>query len=204
MKNWNIPANRERIEKTIKRLEENGIKTYFIENREEAKEKVFEIIPKNSEVMTMTSVTLDTLEILNEINESGKYVSVRKKLNSMSRESQVREMQQIGVAPEWAIGSVQAVTEDGKIMIASNTGSQLSAYVYGAEHVIFIVGSQKIVKNIDEGMKRIYEHSLLLESERARKAYGVEGSSVNKILLINKEFKKDRIHLIFVNEVLGY
>ena len=204
MEKWNKLASRERIENTMKRLEENGVKAYFVENRKEAKEKVFEIIPKNSEVMTMTSVTLDALEILNEVNESGRYVSVRKKLNSMNRENQGREMQQLGAAPEWAIGSVHAVTEDGKIMIASNTGSQLPAYAYGAENVIFVVGAQKIVKDIDEGMKRIYEHSLILESERARKAYGVEGSSVNKILLINREFKKDRIHLILVNEVLGY
>ena len=204
MEKWNKLASRERIENTMKRLEENGVKAYFVENRKEAKEKVFEIIPKNSEVMTMTSVTLDALEILNEVNESGRYVSVRKKLNSMNRENQGREMQQLGAAPEWAIGSVHAVTEDGKIMIASNTGSQLPAYAYGADNIIFVVGAQKIVKDIDEGMKRIYEHSLILESERARKAYGVEGSSVNKILLINREFKKDRIHLILVNEVLGY
>ncbi len=204
MEKWNKLASRERIENTMKRLEENGVKAYFVENRKEAKEKVFEIIPKNSEVMTMTSVTLDALEILNEVNESGRYVSVRKKLNSMNRENQGREMQQLGAAPEWAIGSVHAVTEDGKIMIASNTGSQLPAYAYGADNIIFVVGAQKIVKDIDEGMKRIYEHSLILESERARKAYGVEGSSVNKILLINREFKKDRIYLILVNEVLGY
>jgi len=53
-------------------------------------------------------------------------------------------------------------------------------------------------------MKRVYEHTLPLESERAKKAYGVEGSFISKILLINKEIKSERIHLIFVDEVLGY
>jgi hypothetical protein len=86
----------------------------------------------------------------------------------------------------------------------SNTGSQLPAYVYGADKVIFIVGTQKIVKNLDEAMKRVYEYVLPLESERAKKAYGVPGSFISKVLLINREMNPERIHLIFVNEKLGF
>ena len=78
----------------------------------------------------------------------------------------------------------------------------MPAYAYGSSNVIFVVGAQKIVKNVDEGIKRIYEYCLDLESERARRAYGVPGSSVNKILIINKEFQEKRITLIFVNELL--
>ena len=122
----------------------------------------------------------------------------------MNRKNQGREMQKLGAAPEWAIGSVHAVTENGEVLIASASGSQLPAYAYGSSNVIFVVGAQKIVKNVDEGIKRIYEYCLPLESERARIAYGVPGSSVNKILIINKEFQEKRINLIFVNEVLGF
>ncbi len=122
----------------------------------------------------------------------------------MDKSKQGKEMQMLGAAPEYAVGSVHAVTEDGKVLIASATGSQLPAYVYGSKKVIWVVGTQKIVKNTDDGIKRIYEHTLPLESERAKKAYGVSGSFVAKLLLINKEFEKDRIHLIFVNESIGY
>ena len=195
--NWNKIPDMERIEKTMKSLNENGIKTYFVKNEGEANKKILEIIPENSEVMTMTSVTLDNIGILKEINESGRYDSVRNKLNTIDRQIHWREMQKLGAAPEWAIGSVHAVTEDGKILIASNSGSQLPAHSFGADKVLFVVGVQKIVKDIDDAMKRVYEYSLPLESERAKKAYGVDGSFVSKILLINREIKPDRIHVTY-------
>ena len=204
MKKWDILADRKSVEKTMSALKQNGIKSYFVKNKNDAKEKVFELLPEKAEIMNMTSVTLDETGIVEAVLNSEKYRHVRKKIEAMNRETQKREIQQIGAAPEWAIGSVHAVTEDGKILIASNTGSQLPAYAYGADKIIFVVGTQKIVKNLNDAMKRVYEHTLPLESERAKKAYGVEGSFISKILLINKEIKSERIHLIFVDEVLGY
>ena len=157
--------------------------------------------------MQMTSITLDEIGVSKEINESGNYDSVRNKLNKLDRNTQHREMQQLGAAPEWAIGSVHAVTEDGKILIASNTGSQLPGYAYGSSHVIWVVSTQKIVNNLDEGMERIYDYVLPLETLRARKAYGLPdtfNSNVSKLLLITKEVSPNRITLIFVKEKLGF
>ena len=96
------------------------------------------------------------------------------------------------------------MTEDGAAVIASATGSQLSAYAFGAEKIIWIVGAQKITPNLDEALKRVYEYTLPLESERAKKAYGVPGSAVNKLLIIKKEWQPDRITMIIVNEALGF
>jgi len=204
MDKWNQLADRETVERTIASLKVNRMEAYFVETAEEAKRKVFELVPEGAEVMDMSSVTLDTISIVKEIQESGRYNSVRKKLLSMDRKTQSGEMQKAGAAPEWVIGSVHAVTEDGRVLIASQSGSQLPAYAFGSSHVIFVVGTQKIVKNIDGGMKRIYDYVLPLESERAKKAYGVPGSAVNKVLTINKEAQKGRIIIIFVNEVLGF
>ena len=66
----------------------------------------------------------------------------------MDRTTQARERAKLGATPDLAIGSVHAVTEDGHVLIASNTGSQLPAYVYAAGKVIWVVGAQKIIKNI--------------------------------------------------------
>lgn len=200
---WNNLPSRELIEKIISALKTNGIEAYYFESGDDAKKKVFELLPEGSEVMNMTSATLDELGISKEIEESGKFNSVRKKVSAMNRETQKKEMKTIGIAPEYAIGSVHAVTENGEILVASGSGSQLPAYVYGADNVIFVVGANKIVKNVDEGMKRIYEHSLPLESERVKKVYGMPRSNVNKILIINKE-TAGRIKLIFVNKTLGF
>lgn len=196
-------ASNKTIAKTVKALEKNGIKAIVVENGSGAKKKVLEILPQKAEVMTMTSVTLDTTGISSEINESGNYNSVRAKLVSMDRNTQGLKMQKMGAAPAWAIGSVHAVTEKGEVLIASNSGSQLPAYAYGSAHVIWVVGTQKIVKDTEEGLRRIYEYSYPLEDERAQKAYGMR-SGVNKILIINKEVIPDRIRVILIKENLGF
>ena len=153
--------------------------------------------------MNNSSVTLDTIGIAKEIVDSGRYDAVRNKLNKMDRATHNSQMQKLGAGPDWAVGSAHAVTEDGKVMIASNTGSQLSAYAGGASNVIWVVGAQKIVKDFEEGLKRIYEYSLPLERERAKKAYGID-SNVSKILVINKEVKPGRLSMIIVKEKLGF
>ena len=205
MKKWDKLADEKTIKNTVAALKANGIDAQVAENRREAKRKVLELIPESSEAMTMTSVTLDTIGLSEEINKAdSRFRPVRDKLYAMDRNTQVQEMNRLGAAPEFVVGSVHAVTEDGHVLIASNTGSQLPAYSFGALHVIWVVGAQKIVKNTDEGIKRIYEHSLPLESERAKKAYGVPGSAVNKVLIINKEVQPGRIKLILVKEKLGF
>lgn len=204
MDKWNQLASKEVIDKTIKALVANGIDAKFVQTGEDAKKEVFSMIPQGAEVMTMSSITLDTLGITQEVQESGKYTSVKNKLNSMDK-TQALEKKKLGAAPEWSLGSVHAVTEKGHVLIASNSGSQLPAYAYGSAHVIWIVGVQKIVKNTDEAIKRIYEYVLPLESERANKAYNITtGSNVSKLLIINKETSPERLTLILVGEKLGF
>ena len=205
MKNWDELANPESIAEAVESLKTNGINSVVVENSEEAKKKVMELLPQGSEVMTMSSVTLDTIGLAKEINESGKYNSVKAKLMKMDRTTQGLEMQKLGAAPEYVVGSVHAVTQDGKLLIASNTGSQLPAYAFGASHVIWVVGTQKIVKDEEEGKKRIYEYVLPLESERINKVFNTTvGSFVSKLLTIDRERKPDRLTVIFVKEKLGF
>src|SRR5204863_7944331 len=123
----------------------------------EAKRMFFELIPEGSEVFLGASVTLETLGIKDEIDKSGKYDSIRPKMFAMNRETQGREIRKLGGAPDFTAGSVHAVTEDGHVLIASNTGSQLSPYASSAGKVIWVVGAQKIVKDLNEGFRRIYE-----------------------------------------------
>lgn len=204
MNKWNTLADKETVAHTIDALKANGINAEFVSTGIEAKKRVFEIIPDGAEVMTMSSVTLDTLGIPKEVQESGKYESIKNKLNSLDRTTQGRQMQIIGSSPDWSVGSVNVVTEDGVVLIASNTGSQLPAYAGGAGHVIWVVGSQKIVKNVMEGMRRLNDYVLGLESERVKVAYGMEKSNISKLLIINKEIRPDRITMIIVGEVLGF
>lgn len=203
MMTWDKLAGEENISNAINALKTNGVEAMVVENGVEAKKKVLEMIPKGAEVMNISSVTLETIGLDKEINESGNYDAVTPKLFKMDRKTQGTQMQKLGAAPVWAVGSVHAVTEDGKILVASNTGSQLGAYAYASAHVIWVVGTQKIVKNFDEGVKRVYEYVLPLEDQHMKKLYGV-GSNVSKLLTINKEIKPGRLTMIFVKEKLGF
>ena len=100
--------------------------------------------------------------------------------------TQLREMKEIGGQPDYALGSVHAVTRDGTLVIASASGSQLASYAWGAANVIFVVGAQKLVPTLEAARERIYQHSLVLEDARAVAAYG-QHSSVGKILEIGQE-----------------
>jgi hypothetical protein len=201
--NFNELATKEVVEQTIAALKQNGIEALVVQNGEEAKQKVLELLPKGAEVMTMTSMTLKTLGLDTEINESGNYEAVMPKLYAMDRKTHNREMQKLGAAPAWAVGSVHAVTQAGQVIVASNTGSQLPAYAYAGGNVVWVVGAQKLVENLDQGFKRIFEYVLPLENERAMKAYG-KPSSVNKSLIIDKEVVPNRITMIIVKEKLGF
>ena len=206
MKEWNALASREAIDRTLAALSANGIEARLAANGTEAKEKVLSLLPAGAEVFTQTSITLETIGLAKEINESGKFDSVRAKLNTMNQQTQRREMRTLGAAPDFAVGSAHAVTESGSVMVASLTGSQLPSYAYGAGTLIWVVGAQKIVKNVEEGMKRIEEYLIGKESERARKAYGLPESFRTfpcKVLLFNREVQPGRVKLILVNEAIG-
>jgi hypothetical protein len=204
MNNWNQLASEQQIKQTISALKTNGISAMAVSSGKEAKKKALEFIPKGSEVMTMSSVTLETIGLNEELNKAnGQYKSVKQQLMVMDRHTQKQEMNRLGAAPDFAIGSIHALTEAGQALIASATGSQLPAYAYGSSKVIWIVGSQKIVKNTQEGMARIYEYVLPLEDAHMRKLYGV-GSGVNKLLIVNYEKTPARISVIIVREQLGF
>ncbi|HUZ18030.1 MAG TPA: LUD domain-containing protein [Spirochaetia bacterium] len=204
---WSTKPERGIVQRTIQALGENGIGASVVATREEAARQALSLIPPGSEVFTGTSVTLEELGLEHELNESGRYLTVKGRLAAMDPHTQQREMRKVGAGPDYSVGSVQAVTETGSVMIASLTGSQIPSYAYGAGRVIWIVGVQKIVKDIDEGFRRIREYLVERETERARKAYGLPESFESfpsKILLFGREVRPGRVTLLFVDEVIGH
>ena len=196
-------ASDEQIVRTAQALEANGIHTLIAETGEDAKRMFFELVPDGSEVFLGASVTLEKLGIKDIIDKSGRFDALRPRMFAMDRQTQGREIRKLGGAPDYAAGSVNAVTEAGQVMSASNTGSQLSPYASSAGKVIWVVGAQKLVKDLDEGFKRIYEHVYPLEDVHMRQLYKV-GTSVSKVLIVNREIRPDRITMIIVKEELGF
>jgi len=187
---------------TVVALEEHGFSVEVVDDLDGARAAVLARIPRGSTVMTNTSVTLQETGIADAINDGGPYESARQKMLALDFATQVQEMKAIGGQPDYAVGSVHAVTRDGTLVIASASGSQLASYAWGAANVIFVVGAQKLVPTLEAAHERIYQHSLKLEDARAYAAYG-QNSRVGKILEVHQE-DPGRIHVVLIRQPVGF
>ena len=196
-------ADDTRVRRAAAALEANGISVLRAANAAEAKGIVLGLIANGTDVHHGASMSLDVAGITDEIDKSGRYASLRPRIFSMDRQTRADEIRRLSAAPDVMLGSVHAVTETGSLLAASMGGSQLGPYVSGAGRVILVVGTQKIVSDVEDGLRRINEYAFPLEDARAQAAYGIH-SAVNKVLIINGEIVPRRITVVFVDEVLGF
>jgi hypothetical protein len=192
----------EALAETVAGLEARGFGIEVVDDLDAARSAVLARIPDGSSVMTNPSVTLEETGIAQAIDDGGPYDSARSRAVGLDHVAQLREIKAIMVQPEFALGSVHAITRDGTLVIASALGSQLAAYTWGATKVIFVVGAQKLVPDLATAHERIHEHCLKLEDVRALEAYG-RNSRVGKILEIHQE-DPGRIHVVLIQRRVGF
>ena len=192
----------ETLQATVAALESHGFGVHVVDDLDEAREVVLAHIPEGASVMTNTSVTLDETGIAEAINEGTTYDSARKRMLALDVEKDAQQMKVIAGQPDFALGSVHAITRDGALVIASASGSQLASYVWGAANVIFVAGAQKLVPDMDTAHERLVEHSLKLEDRRAYAAYG-QNSFIGKVLEIYQE-PQGRIEIVLIRQPVGY
>ncbi len=196
------PASRERLERAAAALQANGFEVFVADDLEQARRLVLEQLPSGAEVHEGASVTMETLGVTAAIEHSGDYDAVRPRLWAMDRETQLREIRKLGAGPDYVTGSAHAVTEDGHLVFASKTGSQLAAYAWGAGRVVLAVGAQKIVRDVDEGLRRIREYVYPLEDQHALDLYGIH-SAVNNVLVVNAQ-ETPRISVVLIDHSVGF
>jgi acyl-CoA hydrolase len=190
------------LAETFVALEERGLSVEVVDDLDAARERVLARIPDGSSVMTNPSVTLQETGIAQAIDNGGPYDSARTKVLALDRATQLQEIKAIMGQPDFALGSVHAITRDGTLVIASALGSQLASYAWGAANVIFVVGAQKLVPDLDAAHERVFEHSFKLEDARALEVYG-KNSRVGKILEIHQE-DPGRIYVVLIRAVVGF
>jgi hypothetical protein len=200
---FGIQADDARVRRAIIALEASGFNVLRARDAAEAKRIVLESVPEGAMVHHGASQTLEVTGIAQELDTSGRYESIGSRIRSMDRATQGDEIRRESAAPDVMLGSVHAVTETGSVLAASMSGSQLGAYVAGAGRVILVVGTQKIVADVEEGLRRIDEYAFPLEDARALEAYGIH-SAVNKVVIINREIVPGRITVVLVDEALGF
>jgi hypothetical protein len=200
---FGTPADEARVRRTAAALEANGFRVLRARDTAAAKHLVLDLIPEGAKVHHGASQSLEVTGIAQELETSGRYEPIGPRIRTMDRATQRDEIRRLTASPDVMLGSVHAVTETGALIAASMSGSQLAPYVAGAGRVILVVGTQKIVADLEEGLQRINEYAFPLEDARAQEAYGIR-SAVNKVLIINREIVPGRVTVVLVDEVLGF
>ncbi len=206
MKKFTELASQESIEKVAAALKNHGINPIIVGSEKEAHEKVLELIPRGVSVMNGSSRTLEQIGFIEHLKSGdhgwdNQHETILTEKDP-AKQAQVRKQ---ALLADYYLGSVHAVTEEGEFIVASNSGSQLPHLVYSSSNVILIVGTQKIVANLEEGMKRLNEYVVPLEDENMKQKYGM-GTQLNKILIFKGEnpmFGR-KITMILVKEKLGF
>jgi len=197
------PAPAERLERAAAALTAHGFAVEILDDATAARTRVRELIPEGASVYTSASETTRLSGIREDINDSGRYQAVGPRVMAMDRETEFDDIRRLIAGPDFVVGSVAALTETGSIVAASASGSQVPAYSGGAGHAIWIVGAQKVVPDLSAALRRVEEHCLPLESERAQAVYG-QPSAINRLLVMNAELHPGRATVLLLREAIGF
>ncbi len=197
-----VPAAPEILERVAARLGERNIEAVVVDTGDDARRAVLERIPEGAEVHTAKSKTVEEIGLFTDLNQSGRYDAIRPRYMKMDRRTQAREIARLSSAPDYMVGSVQALTEDGTLVVVSNSGSQIGPYAAGAGKLLLVVGSQKIVPDLAAAMRRVHEWVFPYEDALIRAQFGIP-TQVSKVLLIEREPAPGRVTVFLVKEPVG-
>ena len=197
-----VPASREHLERAAEALIARGMDARVVADGAAARSEFDHLVPDGALVYNTTSRTLDEVGIAADVRSATRYAATRTHTETLDPQTQMDEFRRHVSAMDVVVGSVHAVTEDGHVVVASASGSQLAPYAFGASRVIWVVGAQKVVPDLDAAFDRIERHSLPLEDARAFAAYG-QNSRVGKILEIHQE-DPGRIHVVLILRSVGF
>lgn len=144
-----------KAKKVAKVLNERKYDAIIVENLDEAKKIILDTIPENSSVAMGGSVTLNAMNMIETIR-NGNYKFFDRFNPNLSFKEEV-EVYREGLSADYFLSSTNAITEDGMLVNVDCTGNRASSMIFGPRHVIVVAGFNKIVKNLDEALKRLKE-----------------------------------------------
>lgn len=196
-------------QKIIKGLESRNMKGYYAKSKEEALKLALELIPKGSKVARGGSMSVNEIGLADALI-NGDYDYCNRDLATDKRAAEL-----FAYDSDFFIGSSNAITEDGVLVNIDGNSNRISAYAYGPRHVLLIVGMNKVAPDVDAAMKRARNEAATINAQR----FGLDtpcsktGSCMNckspdticcQLLITRFSRHKDRIHVILVNDTLGF
>ncbi len=197
-----VPASEAELEALAEKLRARNFEVVIVQDGAEAKAQVLNRIPEGAQVHSGKSKTLEDAGLFKEFMEGDRFDFVRKRTMKLDPKTQRDEIRKLGAAPDVMVNSAHAVTEEGQIVITSASGSQIGPIASGAGRLILVIGSQKIVPDLDAAFRRIREHVFPYEDARLREAMGI-GTKITRTLILDQDFMPGRTTVILVREPIG-
>lgn len=194
------------VKKTIASLTERGFDAMVVDTKEEALEKIKTLIPAGASVINGSSRTLEEIGYIAYLKAGAHgWNNLQDAIVAEKDPQKQSRMRKEATMADVYVGSAHAVSENGEMVIASATGSQMPSIVFNSPNAILVIGAQKITPTVEEALKRLKEQVFPLEDARM-KAVGYPGSMMAKTLIYEREpaMMGRKVHIILVNEKLGY
>jgi L-lactate utilization protein LutC len=196
------PATEAELQALAQRMRERNFEVVIVDTAAEARAEVLKRIPAGVTIHSGKSKTLEDMGLWQELMENEQYDFIRRRTYKLDPRTQRDEIRRMGAAPDVMLGSVHAVTEAGQLVITSASGSQIGPIASGAGKLILVIGSQKIVPDLDSAFQRIKEHVFPYEDARLREAMGV-GTKITRTLILEQDFMPGRTTVILVRQPIG-
>ena len=148
----------------IRNLALRHMNAYYCKTRQEAIDKVLELIPPASTISWGGSMTIRDMGLVKALHESGAYVLLDRDLEKDP--AAVRKMYHDALSADYYLSSVNAMSQKGEIVNIDGNGNRLAAITYGPEHVIFVVGMNKVVATLEDAISRARNQAAPVNSQR--------------------------------------
>jgi len=195
------PASEATLEALAERMRARNFEVVIVDDGAAAKAEVLSRVPEGSQVHSGKSKTLEDAGIFDEFMNNENYDFIRRRTMKMDRNTQRDEMRKAGAAPDIMVNSAHAVTEAGQIVMTSATGSQIGPIASGAGKLILVIGSQKVVPDLDTAFRRIEDYVIPYEEDRLNVAHGV--AKMNRTLILEGDHTPGRTTIILVRQPIG-
>ena len=206
-------VNETKIKNTIKSLENNNMKGYLANNKDELIKIIDELTNEGDTVSCGGSMTLFEAGVIDYLR-SKRFNFLDRYEENLTKDG-LKELYRKTFSADVFFTSTNAITEDGELYNVDGNGNRVAAMLYGPDKVIVVVGVNKIVKNINEAVERNKSMCAPANAKRLDtntpckiKGYCMDCSSTDRICceytVIKRQRTANRIHVIFLNENLGY
>jgi hypothetical protein len=199
---FEAPASEAELEALAEKLRGRNFEVVIVHDGAEARAEVLKRIPEGAQVHSGKSKTLEDAGLFAELMENESYDFVRKRTMKMDRDTQRDEMRKAAAAPDVMVNSVQAVTEAGQLVITSASGSQIGPIASGAGKLILVIGSQKVVPDLDTAFRRIQDYVFPYEDARLFEQMGIH-TAITRTLILERDFRPGRTTIILVRQPIG-